>query len=266
MKRYKIYMAALLLLTLTACGQKRENVPATPTPIPTSTVVPTATTILEPTATPVPTETPTPTLVPTETPAPTEVPKVTPAIGPLTEDEIKFFNEQFFTMETEYPGRWVRNNILYTEFSNPAQVDIEAMFYDEHSIEEISEEERAYLKEQMDELFDTSKFTVAYINELMQTYLGISLEESEKKGLDRFFYNAEYDAYYLVHSDAMCVCVQVESGERKEDGTVTLVYRKAHQLFSYMTEKEINALPQYQVVLKETENGYQFLSNQAVTE
>lgn len=264
MKRYKLYISALLLLTLTACGQKQENVPVTPTLVPTN--APTSTQIPEPTATPAPTETPIPTQEPTEIPAPTEVPKVTPAIGPLTEEEIKFFNEQFFTMETEYPGRWVRNNILYAEFTNPAQADIEAMFYDEGSMEEISKEERAYLREQLDEALDTSKFTTAYINELMQTYLGISLEESEKKGLDRFFYNAEYDAYYLMHSDALCVCVQVESGVRNEDGTVTLVYRKAHQLFSDMTEQEINALPQYQVVLKETENGYQFLSNQAVTE
>ena len=35
---------------------------------------------------------------------------------------------------------------------------------------------------------------------------------------------------------------------------------------SHMTEQEINALPKYQVVLKETEHGYQFLSNQAVTD
>ena len=258
MKRYKICMAALLLLILAACGQKQENVPVPPTSV--STVTPTATPIPEPTAMPVLTETPIPTL------KPTEEPEVTPAIGPLTEEEIKFFNEQFFTPETEYPGRWVRNNILYTEFLSPAEVDLEAMLYDEGSMEEISKEERAYLKEQLDEAIDTSKFTAAYVNELMQTYLGISLEESEKNGLDRFFYNAEYDAYYLMHSDAMCVCVQVESGERKEDGTVTLVYRKAHQLFTHMTEQEINSLPKYQVVLKETEQGYQFLSNQAVTE
>ena len=38
--------------------------------------------------------------------------------------------------------------------------------------------------------------------EMMQTYLGISLEESEKKGLERFFYYADEDAYYLVR----CPC------------------------------------------------------------
>lgn len=242
MKRYKLYISALLLITLTACGQPKENVPTSPTSVPTNA------------------------LITTTIPESTVKPEITPTTGPLTEEEIKFFNEKFFNEEAEYPGRWVRNNILYTEFANPAQVDIEAMFYDEYSTEEISKEERAYLREQLDEPLETSKFTAAYVNEMMQTYLGISLEESEKNGLDRFFYNAEYDAYYLMHSDAMCVCVQVESGERKENGTITLVYRKAYQLFTHMTEQEINALPQYQVVLKETEKGYQFLSNQAVTE
>lgn len=248
MKKGLFYVMAVSLFCLVACGQNSDNVTPTATPVPTA----------EATVTPVPTAEP--------TVAPTEEPEVVPAAGPLTEEEIKFFNEEFFTTETGYPGRWVRNNILYTEFASPAQVDIEAMFYDEHSVEEISKEERDYLREQMEERLDTSKFTTAYINEVMQTYLGISLEESEKNGLDRFFYNAEYDAYYLMHSDAMCICVQVESGERKEDGTVTLVYRKAYQLFTHMTEQEINAFPRYQVVLKETENGYQFLSNQLVTE
>lgn len=242
MRRCILYIIMLLLVVLTACGQKAGNANSTVTPAPTAEATITSVSTVEPTV------------------SPTEE----PVAGPLTEEEIKFFNEKFFTAETEYPGRWVRNNILYTEFANPAQVDIEAMFYDEYSAEEISKEERAYLREQLDEQLDTSKFTTAYINEVMQTYLGISLEESEKNGLDKFFYNEEYDAYYLMHSDALCVCVQVESGERKEDGTVTLVYRKAHQLFTYMTEQEINALPQYQVVLKETENGYQFLLNQMV--
>lgn len=247
-RRFTLCIIILLLVALTACGQKSGNINSSATPAPTAEAKAKSVPTVEPTA------------------SPTEEPEAVPVVGDLTEEEIKFFNEEFFTTETEYPGSWVRNNILYTEFSSPAQVDIEAMLYDEYSTEEISKEERAYLREQLEERLDTSKFTAAYINELMQTYLGISLEESKKNGLDRFFYNAGYDAYYLVHSDSMCVCVQVESGVRNEDGTIALVYRKAYQLFSHMTEQEINALPRYQVVLKETENGYQFLSNQAVTE
>ena len=128
-KKGLFYVMVAFFVCLAACGQIPDNVTPTATPAPT----------VEPTA------------------VPTEVPEVTPAPGDLTEEEIKFFNEQFFTTETEYPGRWVRNNILYTEFSNPAQVDIEAMLYDENSSEEISKEERDYIREQLEERLDTSK-------------------------------------------------------------------------------------------------------------
>lgn len=181
--------------------------------------------------------------------------------GALTEEEISFFNENFFTTETEYPGTWVRNNILYTEFTKPAQVDVAAMIYNEAG-ETVSEEEKEYLRTQVEELLDTSKFTTAYIDELLQTYLGISLKESEKNGLDSVIYYEKEDAYYLVRSDALAVFVQVEEGFKNEDGTITLQYIKTEEPVQNLTENQKKELPRYQVVLKETENGYQFLSNQ----
>ena len=238
-KKGVIYLAVVLLLFCSACGKTSDNAP-TPTPEP----------MVKATATPAPTAEPTVTLVATSA----------PTASILTEDEIKFFNENFFSTETKYPGRWLRNNILHREFETPAQVDIRAMLYDEPT-EELSNAESEYLKTQMEEVFDTSRFTTAYINELLQTYLGISLEESEKKGLDSLFYYAEEDAYYLVRSDAMCVFVHVESGVHNEDGTIALVYMKSNQPFTNMNASEIEALPQYQVVLKEVEKGYQFVSN-----
>lgn len=181
--------------------------------------------------------------------------------GALTEEEISFFNENFFTTETEYLGTWVRNNILYTEFTKPAQVDVGAMIYNEAG-ETVSEEEKEYLRTQVKELLDTSKFTTAYIDELLQNYLGISLKESEKNGLDSMIYYEKEDAYYLVRSDALAVFVQVEEGFKNEDGTITLQYIKTEEPMQNLTEDQKKELPRYQVVLKETENGYQFLSNQ----
>lgn len=181
----------------------------------------------------------------------------------LTETELSFFNEEFFTTETEYPGRWVRNHILYQEFLNPAQVDLEIMLYGECGEDELSEEEIAALKAQgaMVEL-DIFKFPASYIEELLQNYLGISFEESEKNGLDKFFYYEEEDAYYLVHSDALCCFVQVEEGHWNEDGTITLIYRKAEEPINGLLKEQVKALSRYQVILKQTEQGYQVLSNQ----
>lgn len=244
MKHYLSCLGVLLMLTLAACGPKEENVNELPI-------------VTEDTG-----------LIQNATPLPIITKELadTVSVGPLSEEEIRFFNEEFFAPETNYPGRWVRNNILYSEFSTPSQVDIEAMFYVENGAEDISKEEHAYLKEQGAMDLDTSKFETSYINELMQTYLGISLEESEKKGLERFFYYAEKDAYYLVHSDAMVVFVQVEEGRKNEDGTITLVYRKSLESMQSLSGEQIQELPLYQVKLMKTETGYQFLSNQAKME
>ena len=254
-KSMLLFLLTACLTSVVACGQKTEKQNESLTP--TITFVPTE--FLTPTATPVPTGPPTP----TATSAPTKTPKPTQPAGLLTKEEIQFFNDNFFVADTEYPGRWVRNNILFSEFSSPVQVDVEAMLYDEKGVgEELSKEEAAYLKEQVGELFDTSKFTKEYINELLQTYLGISLEESEKKGLQKFIYYEKTDAYYLVRSDALAFFVRVVEGVRNEDGTVVLEYIRSEQPFYLLEQEALGNQPRYQVILKETESGYQFLSNQ----
>ena len=35
----------------------------------------------------------------------------------------------------------------------------------------------------------------------LQEYLGVALDETNKKNLDQFIYLEEYDAYYLLHGD-----------------------------------------------------------------
>lgn len=243
LKKGLLYFAALAFIGLVACGKQQGSLEATVTPA------------MEITATPVAEATP------------TEVPKDLPGVSSLTDEEIRYFNEEYFTPESELPGRWVRNNLLYGEFLTPAEADLEAMFYNESMEGELSVEELSYLEEQgaMMEV-DLSKLSSEYINELLQMYLGISLEESEKKGLDKFIYYAEQNAYYMVHSDAMACFILVEEGYRNEDGTITLLYRRATEPVIGLSQQALEKLPWYQVVLKETESGYQFLSNQAVVD
>ena len=231
MKKIMMFFIVMALFCVTACGQGQSAAP-TPTTAPTATIAP----------------------------------QQSQGNGQLTAEELSFFEEKFFTTETEYPGRWIRNNILYTEFTEPAKADLEAMLYNESGVEDISEEEYAFLKAQMGELFDVSKFTTAYINEMLQTYLGITLEESEKIGLDKLIYNAEYDAYYLVCSDALGVFVKLEEGYESESGVVTLIYRRSTEPLSNLTEAQIQELPRYLTALLKTENGYQYLLNQAIVE
>ena len=248
-KGRRVCLVCLAIFCLAACGPKSNSEQLSTTLTLTegieATVTPSA--MVEPITTP------------------TESPDILVS-SDLSEDEIRFFNEEFFAVDTKYPGRRVRNNILYSEFDNPAQIDIQAMLYDEHGEEDISEEEYAYLRNRVEELFDTSKFTTTYINGLLRIYLGISLEESDKKGLDGFIYYAEADAYYLVRSDSMGISVRVKSGTRHEDGTISLIYLRSSRPFSNITEEEMETLPTYQVVLKKTVEGYQFLSNKIIVQ
>ena len=53
----------------------------------------------------------------------------------------------------------------------------------------------------------------------LQEYLGVALDETNKKNLDQFIYLEEYDAYYLLHGDTNFQRCTVTSLEQNEDGT-----------------------------------------------
>lgn len=185
----------------------------------------------------------------------------------LTAEEIKFFNEEFFATEVAFPGDWIRNTILSHEFSEPAQVNIEAMFYNEKGVgQELTAEEKEFLKSQGAPEGDIKKFTRGYMDDLLNYYIGMPLEATAKIGLDKFYYNEAQDAYYLVHSDAMDVFVKVEEGWCSESGALSLFYRHSNEPMENLTEEQIAELPRYMVVLLATDTGYQFLANQKLAE
>ena len=82
----------------------------------------------------------------------------------------------------------------------------------------------------------------------LQEYLGVALDETNKKNLDQFIYLEEYDAYYLLHGDTNFQRCTVTSLEQNEDGTITLTYEQESG------EKGI-------VTLKGSKGSYQFVSN-----
>ncbi len=214
---------------------------------------------LRPVETPIPTATAT--LTPDTTPEPTEAPAKTP----LTEEELRFFNEEFFvsarSTETKFPGVWVRNNLLIEEFDSPTQADLDNMFYDEAG-EEISSYEISSLK--LGETFqslDHFKLSRNYVEEMVQYYLGITLSECEQAG--PFTYYPERNAFYEAHSDALLNILRVTSGYRLGD-TLTLYYCQNLDPVREYTTEELAALPQYVVTLKDTGDHYQFLKNERV--
>lgn len=166
----------------------------------------------------------------------------------LSEDEITWFNTEYFNSGDSIN---MRNMMLCSQYHVIADIDLFQLFYNGiPGIEQqISSEERADLTEYNEANIDLDiiKITHTQINEFLQEYAGVNLEDTNQNGLDQFIYLEEYDAYYLIHSDINYFHCNIISGTRNEDDTITLKYEMNNERAA--------------VTMKENENGYQFISN-----
>lgn len=162
----------------------------------------------------------------------------------LTEDELKWFNEEFFNADIDVR----KNSFLTCIYTDVSKISIYDIFYD--LSEEISdEEEKALQGSVIDYETDFQKLTIAYMDRILRANMNISLEELDKSDLSKYMYLKEYDAYYDSHGDANGSPVEVKSGVKDANGNVKLQY--------LCVEDEL----EYVVTLKAHENGYYFVSN-----
>ena len=170
----------------------------------------------------------------------------------LEENEIVWFENYFFnTDENKMP-----NMFLSSEYAVAADIDLGNLFHGgadgKGGAGEVPQEEIQLLIERYDAMeLDTSKVTVEEMNAVLQKYMGITLEESNKAGLEKLYYLEETDAYYNVAGDTVYMKCDIVSGQVNADGTITLVYVDA------LSESSDT----YQVTLKEVDGAYIFISN-----
>ncbi len=149
---------------------------------------------------------------------------------PLTADELDVFNNRAFNHQES--GVNMLNQLLLLAAETPEdykRIDLYQLFYNGAGQPvEITEEERraaalAHTGSEESE-WDLIKCPAGEMDEVLQEFLGLPLEETDKVGLDRFIYLPEYDAYYDFHTDTNYPGdVTFLSGERK-DGKVLLYY------------------------------------------
>lgn len=168
----------------------------------------------------------------------------------LSEDVIAWFNTEYFNTGE---GINMRNMMLSSQYSTATDIDLFRLFYNgiSESHPEISEEERTALSE-----YDTSardldviKITRSMIDDFLMEYAKVKLADTNRNGLDHFFYLEEYDAYYLIHSDTNYARCKIISGEAGEDGSIVLDYEMEGRKAA--------------VTLKSIEGNYSFVSNVA---
>ncbi len=167
----------------------------------------------------------------------------------LSSEEISIFNTDFFNSEINN----MNNMLLSSEYCNPEEIDLFQLFYNGVNgvKNQISEDEMMLLTELCSEApyLDIVKVTVNEMDTFLQEKLGIGLEETQKIGLDSFYYLEDYESYYLIAGDTNFDWCTIVSGTWESDNILSLKYEKK-------SEKG-----QWIVTLQKTNNGYLFVSN-----
>ena len=171
---------------------------------------------------------------------------------PLSETELEWFETEFFnTEENRMP-----NMFLTSTYDTPENINLNNLFYggaDGFGGGEITEEEKEQLQQYYPEvgLLDVSRTTTDEMNAILQKYMNLSLEDTNKLYLEYLHYLPEYDAYYKVAGDTEYAQYMMMAGWRNEDETITLVYMNAFT----------SVVCYYEVTLLQDGDNYYFISN-----
>ena len=243
----------LLLFLLCSCAKTQPETTTAPSTEPATSAPTTA-----PTTTPTTVPTTAPTTAPTEPISKWNTPN---GAEEFTEDEIAAFQamlEQDVNVQNNRipESNWF-NRVVDWDFETPAQINLGRRLcmgaggddtpYEEH----LSVAEWAFL----DSISDYYRnFDVVYISKdtvesVLETYFGITLEETEQIGMDRFVYNPDTNRYYSAISDVgFAFNFKVVGGYHDLDGnTILFVERWFGELM--------------QMTLRPVDDHYQLLSN-----
>jgi hypothetical protein len=174
-------------------------------------------------------------------------------ITPLTSKELNYFNgNEFFNGETMN----IRNQFLSSLYDTPAKIDLQQLFYCGSGQPEIPTEAEitaliAYNGWGAETACPLYKLSRANMDAVLLKYTGLTLEDTEKTGLNDFTYLKEYDAYYYYHGDTNYRGnITFSSGEREGD-IIRLFYND-----TFMADGD------KVLTLREKDGGYLFVSNQ----
>lgn len=178
------------------------------------------------------------------------------SINLISEDLMQSLVAEYFK---SYTFQCIASHFLTDVYTIPEDINLYELFYCGSYIigtnSMASEEEKQLLLDRyLDEIYtDVFRIKTWEMNEVLQKYMGITLEETNKIGLDKMYYLEEYDAYYMMHADTNWFFANFEAGKINDDGTITLQY--------YRDNYYDGTTPTYWVTLKEVDGKYYIISN-----
>ena len=189
-----------------------------------------------------------------------------------TEDQLLI--EQFQNLLTN--EEWLFR-IIGCVFDQPEDIALEYLFYRGLPYEEqedpslYSQAEIDFLKDQLRDTFwgednwvNANKFPAERLDEILNQYLGVSLDEVQIP--ERWYYYPEADAYYDVRSDAYIVTPTVTKVNIGEYGEFYVYWTTEFIRDTRSEELSMIDHPQMVTVLRENEDGtYRVLMNMPVS-
>ena len=201
-----------------------------------------------------------------------------PAGTPLTDKEIAWFNEHFFTDEW---AEWdesgpdvstkrlttvnIRNQFLFQEYDAPEEIDLALLFFQGFSLSEYpTDEEKIAVHEMLGMQWDPEpgcsidllRVPRKNMEAVFLENTGLTIAETQQVGMDRkdYYYLEQTDAYYHSHGEFAYDCFIVSEGVKLEDGSVVLRY--------YRPRSETSA--EGIVTLTPHDGSYWFVANQHI--
>ena len=193
-----------------------------------------------------------------KTPAdgPDAAPLVEKQDGPITAEELRYFNEFFFN--GEYMN--IHNQFLSSVYEEPADIDIFWLVYCGVPAEYARDSGKPQADEAtiLDAVYggddpDCPQYEVntATLDAFLTEMMGLTLAETNKVGMGNFIYLPEYDTYYWAHGDT----------NYRSKVTIFAGVREGELLHLYYDEIAYDSVCMC-VTLRELETGgYLFVSN-----
>lgn len=188
----------------------------------------------------------------------TEEHSILPDGTPLSQQELQWFNDQFFSSEWAdsegAPIFNIRNMFLRVTYETVAQIDLGTLFREgtgQHLT--VTQQEIDALNQKLgnNDPLDVVKISEDAMQSSFLENTGLSMEQTQQLGIDKLTYLEEYKAYYHKHGDTAYMLWQMQEGVKLNDGSVVLLYTQ--KLGSVQTKQV--------VTLKPHGDTYLFVSN-----
>ena len=156
---------------------------------------------------------------------------------PLTPDELTYFTELFSDLRNENDEINWYNILLCCPFDRPQDIDLRALFQNGFSPNvELTKADETFLTTQAGyELHagDINKLPADRVEQVLNTYLGVSLTEVNRHYLESMDYFADSDCYFTGGGGAIgAVKFAMIDGKQTEDGTVYLLCRDTESRYN----------------------------------